>query len=1467
MSFTTNSLPVPNHDLLFSGSVLLDAQVSDALTFTDTTEPSTVATGNGKLYKKEGDDGLFWKPDTGVVVDLTSGGGSGGSDTLDTAYDNSGGAALINVNAGDITWAATGGYSVIHTADGVGSLTFTTQTGDITASSAGGDVKLSTVDSGIIDISSTDGALNIGTSGAGPLNIDTSNASLTIGTNTNPLSIASTQGDITVSTGFAGAMALSTVTGDMTLTADAVELIKLDGTTNNLYLGDVSTSYVNIDTATTTIGVNALTPTDDFQINKAGVGSIVMSVNNDSGVTAYDTELALNKTGVGDGDPVLHYTTDAGDWVVGVDNSDSNTLKIQPVAALSSVADTVGMAIDAAGIVTLGGVTGAMRLHNLTTSERDALTGAEGMIIYNETTFGVEGYQNGVWSGLGSSLTLIAAPITADPAPAVVNTHYRVDTTLAAFVFTLPQAPADGDVIVIEDSVGNCSTNAVTVTPTVDTLEGGTTYDLGVNFGVLSIKYYALGADWIVQSYTTGGGSTLSDAYVASAGASAIDVDAGDLSWDATSTYNISTTTVDGTLFMNSTGIGQVDISTDSGDMNSTTGTGDMNLTTGSGAMSIFSSTGTISIESTTADVLVKSTSGNATVETTAGALSLTTSFGDVTLGSSTGSLVMTTSSGELSMSTTNAMVIESTDTNGSISIATASATLGDINIATNNGPISIQSALGEVNVTAGTNMTLSTANAIDIEAISGDVAISTVNGNMGVSAPLGTMDITAGTDTTITSTNNVTVGSASGILSMYATTGNVSLATQSSGNVVIDSAVDITLDTTSGVMSLDTTSGAFNATTTSGDMTLTTGAGILNMYTSNGGAMNIGTASGGELNIATTGVGKMVLTTETGAIAVVADGTDIIAIPGNYQCIIGTDNVCVNVDIANSLFRVGPSKATAATIDFEFQKDTATPIEMIIENINVSASADTRLRAKASNAAADAYATYSADTVHWSTGIDGGLSEYVIALGEDLSSGTQVASATTTLWTQYADTLMSHNSDTTAGAITTFQKARVTTSTAVNDLDSLGAIVFNGNDNVDYYTGAEIESRATNTWNVGLHGTELVFRVTGFNTDTLIDKVQIGDQAIIRDTCVNYQTSNSSLSVVSVDDAINQGSPAILQFIISNSTDEGTLAQVISGDIIGEIQYAGATDSGFGTGAKIKATATEDWTSASHATQLSLWSASVGESDISEKLIIDDNVVVFNGQLVINSSASDPALPVDSMIYHDTDMNKLRFYNGSSWEQLWSYDPVNSTGSVTAVAFDTYRMDSVTTNITLPTSPNDGDRIVFIDSGGNSSTVNKTLTPNGADTINGDLLYTMNVNGGAWVIEYDLSTTNWVLISRTDGGDVVGYTRQQYFKEATLTDGTANPTWNLDIAQTAVINITVDVTGLAITNYNAGATYMLRVVEDGIHEITWPSASPVVMWPGGIAPTFTNVVGQVNIVSFICDGTNMYGIASLAFA
>jgi hypothetical protein len=102
-------------------------------------------------------------------------------------------------------------------------------------------------------------------------------------------------------------------------------------------------------------------------------------------------------------------------------------------------------------------------------------------------------------------------------------------------------------------------------------------------------------------------------------------------------------------------------------------------------------------------------------------------------------------------------------------------------------------------------------------------------------------------------------------------------------------------------------------------------------------------------------------------------------------------------------------------------------------------------------------------------------------------------------------------------------------------------------------------------------------------------------------------------------------------------------------------------------------------------------------------------------------------------------------------------------------------------------------------------------------------------------------------------------------FGTPTLIDG---PTisWNVAIAQVAKVTLGGSRTMAAPTNLIDGGCYILRVIQggSGSNTITWNS---VFKWPSATAPTLTTTIGAIDIVSFVSDGTNLYGVAQLAFA
>jgi hypothetical protein len=98
--------------------------------------------------------------------------------------------------------------------------------------------------------------------------------------------------------------------------------------------------------------------------------------------------------------------------------------------------------------------------------------------------------------GGGASLTIAGAPITADPAPAAVNTLYPCDTTSAGFTVTLPDNPANGTLVAVK-LVKQGGTNAVTIA------RGGVTDVFNIAGGVTSFPVSLLMQGAVLQYLKT----------------------------------------------------------------------------------------------------------------------------------------------------------------------------------------------------------------------------------------------------------------------------------------------------------------------------------------------------------------------------------------------------------------------------------------------------------------------------------------------------------------------------------------------------------------------------------------------------------------------------------------------------------------------------------------------------------------------------------------------------------------------------------------------------------------------------------------------------------------------------------------------------------------------------------------------------------------------------------------------------
>lgn len=146
----------------------------------------------------------------------------------------------------------------------------------------------------------------------------------------------------------------------------------------------------------------------------------------------------------------------------------------------------------------------------------------------------------------------------------------------------------------------------------------------------------------------------------------------------------------------------------------------------------------------------------------------------------------------------------------------------------------------------------------------------------------------------------------------------------------------------------------------------------------------------------------------------------------------------------------------------------------------------------------------------------------------------------------------------------------------------------------------------------------------------------------------------------------------------------------------------------------------------------------------------------------------------------------------------------------------------------------------------------------NVAGTITGDLTSSnVTITGG--------SITGITGLSSIITGSANEYTKTQNFNATTLTDDVTID-WDLESNQVTSVTLGGNRTLNNPTNQVDGATYVLILKQDatGGRALVFSSSYK---FPGGSNPVLSASANAIDIVSFISDGTNMYGIINYNFS
>jgi hypothetical protein len=125
--------------------------------------------------------------------------------------------------------------------------------------------------------------------------------------------------------------------------------------------------------------------------------------------------------------------------------------------------------------------------------------------------------------------------------------------------------------------------------------------------------------------------------------------------------------------------------------------------------------------------------------------------------------------------------------------------------------------------------------------------------------------------------------------------------------------------------------------------------------------------------------------------------------------------------------------------------------------------------------------------------------------------------------------------------------------------------------------------------------------------------------------------------------------------------------------------------------------------------------------------------------------------------------------------------------------------------------------------------------------------------NGDGDAVDSSLATSN---VMDLDSAQEVTATKN--FNMTTLTSTSNSVAWNLAANQVAKHTMTENTTLAAPTNQVAGATYMLIVVQDSTTRTM--AFNSAYKFPGGTAPTISTGSGDVDVLTFVSDGTSMFG-------
>lgn len=143
--------------------------------------------------------------------------------------------------------------------------------------------------------------------------------------------------------------------------------------------------------------------------------------------------------------------------------------------------------------------------------------------------------------------------------------------------------------------------------------------------------------------------------------------------------------------------------------------------------------------------------------------------------------------------------------------------------------------------------------------------------------------------------------------------------------------------------------------------------------------------------------------------------------------------------------------------------------------------------------------------------------------------------------------------------------------------------------------------------------------------------------------------------------------------------------------------------------------------------------------------------------------------------------------------------------------------------------------------------------------TTNGTTLSWANITIPANTI------TNTMLVNGSITVNGTNYPLGSNFNTTTSSSVTINTsTFSLSLDKD-IFNIMLNINTSMVFNTSRVGVFVLKVTQGtgGSKTITWPGN---VKWPGNIAPVLSTTAGKIDIITFVYDGSNLYGTYALNY-